>query len=224
MANLSQEFSRALVQGGPELGGSVLRQLLDAAINGVGKVPGAKLTAAKALVKHRDAEKAIDALATTHVSLATAQGFLTNLGGLPAMAVGLPANIAAISVVQIRLVAAIAHLRGYDVDNARVRSAMTLCLMGRDGVERAVKAQELPTVPMAIATAPVFDASLERQIAEKVFGELLARIGGRRAAVIAARRVPLLGGGVSGALDAWSTHDIGTYAREQFPRRRPITH
>jgi len=38
-----------------------------------------------------------------------------------------------------------------------------------------------------------------------------------------ARRIPLLGGGVSGAMDAWSTRDIGLYAKKQFVRRRRLT-
>lgn len=223
MAALADDVGRAITRGGPELGGSALRQLLEVGINGVGKVPGARVTAGRAFGKHRDHERAISSLVATHISMATAQGFITNLGGVISLAVGLPANIAAIAVVQIRLVACIAHLRGYDIDSPRVRTALMMCLLGREGVTRMMERGELPTTPLAVATAPMFDATLDRQIAEKIFGELFGRIGGRRAAVLIARRIPLLGGGVSGALDAWSTKDIGAYAREQFPRRRLLS-
>lgn len=219
---MADDVGKAISRGSGELG-DALRVLLDAGINGIGKLPGAKSTAAKAFGKHQDADRAISSLVATHVSLATAQGVLTNLGGFLAAAVGLPANIAAVSVVQIRLVASIAHLRGYDVDSARVRTAMVMCLLGRDGVTKMVESGQLPSTPLAVATAPVHDATLDHQISERVFRELLSNLGGRRAAVLVARRIPLLGGGVAGTMDAWATREIAAYAREQFPRRRLLT-
>ena len=206
---------------GPEMGGNVLRQLLDFAVSGGRNIPGAKTTAARALVKHGTVDAAIDALMSTHLRLATAQGFVTNVGGLVTALVGLPVNLAGVAVVQIRMVAAIAHLRGYDIDDPRVRTAMTLCLLGEHGVKQLIERDELPTTPLAIATAPVFDASLDALVSEKVFGEMANRIGGRRAAVVLVRRVPLVGGGVSGVLDAWHTNSIGAYAKAQFVTRPP---
>jgi len=223
MSNLADEVGKVLAKGGPQIGGNVLRSLLDAAVDGVGKLPGAKAASAKNLVKAGDSDAAIEALMTTHVSLATAQGFITNIGGLPAAVVGLPANIAAVAFVQLRLVAMIAHLRGYDVDAPGVRTAIALCLLGEDGVAKLVEKEELPSVPLAIATAPMFDSTLANQVTEQVFGEITSRLGGRHAAFMMARRIPLLGGGVSGAMDAWSTRDIGLYAKKQFVRRRRLT-
>lgn len=216
-------MSRNPVARAPEVGGSMLRNLLEVAITGTGVVPGAKVAAARHLVRKGSVEEAIDSLVLTHVGLASAQGFVTNVGGLTTLAVALPANIAGVAVVQIRLVASIAHLRGYDIDSPRVRTALILCLMGHDGVQRLIDEGVLPTPPLAIATAPVFDATLDQLVSEKVLGELLARIGGRHAAVLLARRIPLLGGGVGGAMDAMSTMAIGGYARDQFVTRRRLT-
>lgn len=219
----SPDRDKSLATRAPEVAGNVLRQLLETAINGVGAVPGAKAAAARHLVRHPSVEEAIDALVVTHVGLATAQGFATNLGGLSTIVVALPANMAAAAIVQIRLVASIAHLRGYDVDSARVRTALALCLMGPDGVKRLVDEGVVPTTPLAIATAPVFDASLDQVVSEKVFAELASRIGGRHAGLLFARRVPLLGGGVGGAMDALATLSIGNYARDEFITRRRVT-
>ena len=219
----AREVSKALSTRAPEMAGGVLRQLLETAINGTGLVPGAKATAAGQLVRHPDVEQAIDTLVTAHIAAASAQGFVTNLGGLATLPVALPANLAGVAIVQIRLIASIAHLRGYDIDSACVRTAMTLCLMGHDGVQRLIDDGVLPNEPRVIATAPVFDASLERLISERVFGELAARIGGRHAAVLLARRIPLVGGGVGAAMDGMSTLAIGAYARDQFVSRRRLT-
>lgn len=222
MAN-PNDVGKNLAQFGPEMGGNVLRQLLDVAINGVNKVPGAKPTGAKYLQRHGSVDGAIDALISTHVRLATAQGVVTNLGGIVTALVGLPANLAGVAVIQIRMVATIAHLRGYNVDDPRVRTAMTLCLMGDAGVKQLIDRHEVPTTPLAIATAPVFDTSLDALISGKVFGEMANRIGGRRAAVLLVKRIPLVGGGVSGVLDAWHTNSIGAYAKTQFVARRRLT-
>jgi len=219
----ANEAGKLLAMRGPEVGGSMLRQLLDAAINGIGKVPGAKTTAANALVRAGSVEPAIDSLVSTHVRMATAQGVITNLGGVWTAPLLLPANIAGLAIVQIRLVASIAHLRGYDVDDPRVRTAMALCLLGETGVRGLIDRNEIPTTPLAIATAPVFDTGLDRLIAEKVFGEVSSRLGGRQAVVLLARRVPVLGGGVSGAMDGWFTTSVASYARAQFPTRRRLT-
>lgn len=218
----ASEAGKILATRGPQIGGQAMRSLLDAAINGVGKVPGAKAVAAHALVRAEGAEAAIDRLVSTHIKLAAAQGVVTNLGGLATAALLMPANIAGVAIVQIRLVACIAHLRGYDIDDLRVRTAMSLCLLGETGVDQVVASQEVPVTPIAIATAPVFDEGLEQTVSQKVLAELTSRIGGRQMAVMVIRRVPLLGGGVSGAMDGWFTSSVGAYARTQFPSRRRI--
>lgn len=222
MTETPPEEPRTIVARASEGAGNALRTLLEIAINGSGVLPGAKAAAAKHLVKAGSAESAVESLVVSHAGLAAAQGFVTNLGGLATLAVGLPANIAGLAVVQTRLVASIAHLRGYDVDSRRVRTALVLTLLGADGVNRQIRLGALPTMPLAIATAPVFDPSLDRLVSEKVFAALAGRIGGRNAAVLFARRIPLLGGGVSGAMDGMSTLEIGAYAREQFVRRRMV--
>lgn len=223
MTGESREVSKNPIARAPEVGGNALRGLLEAAINGTSIVPGAKTAAAKHLVKKAGVEDAIESLVFTHVGLAGAQGFVTSLGGLPTLAVTLPANIAGLAVVQIRLIAAIAHLRGYDIDSRQVRTAMILCLMGRDGTSKLMADGVLPTSPLAIATAPVFDVTLDRQVSERVLGELLSRIGGRRASLLFARRIPLLGGGVGATMDGYSTISIGGFARDVFVTRRRLT-
>ena len=77
--------------------------------------------------------------------------------------------------------------------------------------------------PLAIATAPVFDSTLDQSVSEKVLGELVSRLGGRRASLILVRRVPLLGGGIGATMDGFSTIEIGGYAREVFVNRRRLT-
>lgn len=214
------EVGKQIVARTPEVAGGVLRSIIEFAIDGHQTFPGAKATAGRHLEAHGDREAAIDALVGQHIGLASAQGFLTSVGGLITMPVGVPANIAGLAAIDVRMIAAIAHLRGYDIDDRRVRSAITLALLGEDDVRRLVSENKLPSTPLVVATAPVHDPRLEAAISERVMGSLAARIGDKHAAVIIVRRIPLVGGGVGAAMDGWITHALGGYARKEFIDRR----
>lgn len=215
----TQEPSKTLVQRAPEVAGNWLRQILVFAIEGNMSIPGAKDAAARALQSRGDHEAALDTLIRQHVGLAGAQGFLTNLGGLITLPVALPANLADLAVVQMRMIAAIAHLRGYDVNDRRVRSALTLAMLGEDEVRKQVASGRLASTPMGIATAPVFDPTLEHAVSERVFGDLGTKMAGKHVVVQVAKRIPLVGGGVGAAVDGWLTFGLAGYARREFIAR-----
>ena len=209
----------------PQLGAGFVREVLNRAIDGFGRLPGAAVSADRRRADNGgDAQQAIHDLIEAHVRLAGVQGFLTNLGGLATMAFTVPANIAGLAVLQCHLVAGIAHLRGYDLADPRVRNAVLACLLGEDSLNRLVKNGVLPSSPMGIATAPVHDPELDDKTAAEVTTELLAKITGRRVALSVGRRVPVLGGGVGAVTDAVSTYQVGRYAdRELRPRQPPKT-
>ncbi|MGA4670512.1 EcsC family protein [Propionibacteriaceae bacterium Y1923] len=216
-------FGKALIATGQKLkptAGGAMRKVLEVAIDGAAGVPSAKEAASSHLGKKSDRDQAIDALVTQHIALAGAQGFATNLGGLVTMAVTLPANLAGVAVIQCRMVAAIAHLRGYDLDDNRVRSAILMCLLGESSATELITAGDLPSTPMAIATAPVFDRDLDLTVSNHVLGQLLQQLGGKRIGVLLARRIPVVGGGVGAATDGWATFQVASYARAEFVDRR----
>ena len=207
----------------PGAAGGVLRRVLELAIDGNGWLPSAKASAARHLQKHGgSADGAIDGIVDFHVRLASAQGFVTNLGGIAALPVTLPANVGGVAVVQTRMVAAIAHLRGYDLNDNRVRTALIMCLLGGEQVAKRIVQGKLPTSPLAVATAPMFDPGLDKTVAEEVLGDLIARIGGKNLALSLTRRVPLLGGGVGAVMDGLATYEIGRYARGELVTRRVL--
>ncbi len=221
-SNLGKSLIAAVPAVAPGATAQLLRLLIDYSINGLGKLPGARVSAAGALERATgDFETAITNLTRSHVALGGAQGFVTNLGGLATAMAAVPANLAGITIVQSRLVASIVHLRGYDVDDPRVRSAIVMTLLGRATVHELIDKGELPATPMAVATAPAWDSALEQQIAEKVVSSLMAQIGGKQAVSFAGKRVPVIGGGFGGVADGYSTLTIGRYARQEFVSRRP---
>ncbi len=206
----------------PNASSRALRTILQVAIEGWKQLPGARVAAAQAMQKHGAAEPAIDSMVKQHVGLAGAQGFVTNIGGLITMIVGVPANLAGgVTILQARLVASIAHLRGYDLNDQRVRTAIAMCMVGGDDLAEALEEQGLPSSPLVIATAPVYDPMLDQKISDRVAAELVARMTGKGVAVAMSKRIPVLGGGgIGAAVDSYDTHRVSRYARKNLPSRR----
>jgi len=163
----------------------------------------------------------VKSLVDSHVRLAGLQGFVTNLGGLATMALTIPANISGLALLQCHLVAGVAHLRGYDLADPRVRNAVLACMLGEDAVTSLVKKKKLPSRPMAIATAPLHDPELDSRIAAAVTTELITRVAGKRTIAVIGRRVPVIGGGVGAVTDGYGTYQVGRYAAKELKRRPP---
>jgi uncharacterized protein (DUF697 family) len=206
----------------PEIAASFVREALHRAIRGAGPLPPAAEAADRQLREQQgDVDRAVREVIDNHVRYAGAQGLLTGLGGVVTAAVTLPANISGLALIQARMVAAIAHLRGYDLDDPRVRNAVVACLLGEDLLNGLVERKKLPAPPMAIATAPVHDPQLDRVLAAEVTSDLVARVGGKRLVITVGRRVPIVGGAFGMGLDGYATWRVGRYAaRELRPRAR----
>lgn len=204
----------------PELTSSFVHEALSRAIHGVGPLPPAA-AAADAQLREQggDVERAVHEVIENHVRYAGGQGFVTNIGGLATAALTIPANIAGLALIQCRLVAGIAHLRGYDLADPRVHNAILACVLGEDTVRSLVKRRRIPAPPMAIATAPAHDPHLDTVMAAEVTSELLTKVAGKRVVTTVGRRVPVVGGIVGAGADAYATWQVGRYAdRELRPR------
>jgi hypothetical protein len=206
----------------PGLTTAFVREALNRAIHGIGPLPPAARAADKQLAEqHGDVERAIHEVIENHVRLAGAQGFVTNLGGLVTAAVTIPANITGLALIQCRMIAGIAHLRGYDLHDPRVRNAILVTLLGEDAVNSLVKSKKVPAPPMALATAPAHDAGLDQVVSTVVASDLITRVAGKRLATTIGRRIPLVGGVVGMGADGFATWKVGRYAdRELLPRAK----
>jgi hypothetical protein len=221
-SRLGRSLAPLGVKVAPKQASGFVRQVLDLAIDGFGRYPGAAAAGDRRLRESRgDVDRAIHDLIESHVRMAGIQGFVTNLGGVVTLAVTIPANVAGLAVLQAHMTAAIAHLRGYDLDDPRVRNAVLACLLGEEAVNAAVKKKRLPSSPMGIATAPAHDPALNQRIATEVTQELLAKVGGKRVATAVGRRIPVVGGGIGAISDGYTTWRVGRYAdRALLPRGR----
>lgn len=214
---MSRVVLPAVKQLTPDSASRVARTAFEKAVDGVGPLKGAAADADRRLQKaDGNVERAIADVISDHTRMAAVEGFATNIGGLVSMAVLVPANIAGIALIQTRMVAEIAHLRGYDVSDPRVRTAVFAAMLGAKTVRELERGQKLPSGPRAIATGPVLDVESRDRISAAVTGEIIARAAGRSTVTFVSKRVPILGGIVGGATDSWSTRQIGKYAAREF--------
>jgi hypothetical protein len=206
----------------PGLTTSFVREALHRAIMGVGPLPPASKAAEAQLREQKgDVERAVHEVIENHVRYAAAQGFLTNVGGMVTVALTIPTNITGLALIQSRMIAGIAHLRGYDLQDPRVRNAVLATMIGEDGVNTLIKKRKLPAPPMALATAPVHDPELDRIISAEVASELITKVAGKRLVTTVGRRIPIAGGFIGLGADAYTTWRVGRYAdRELLPRAR----
>ena len=219
---VGQGLAPHVTQVAPHVTAGFVHHALDRAIQGAGPLDSAAVAADKQLDEQNgNVDKAIHEVIENNVRLAGAQGFVTNVGGLVTMTFTIPANLAGLALIQCRMVAGILHLRGYDLEDPRVRTAILASLLGEEQILAKIKKKKLPGTPMALATAPVHDPQLSVVMANEVASELISRVAGKKLARTVVRRIPVLGGLVGMGADGFTTWQIGRYVgREFLPRKR----
>jgi uncharacterized protein (DUF697 family) len=183
---------------------SALQWVYEKAIDGVPGLDGAHELAASYQRQCATDEAAIDALIRWQIAKAAAAGFLTNLGGVATLPIALPANVVSALYIQIRMVAAIAALRGHDLRSDQVRTVVLACLCGTTLLDVIKEAG----IGIGAGLAQQAVAGLSTDALRRVGRHALLRRGG--SALNISRFAPLIGGIVGGALDGALT---GTYAR-----------
>ncbi|WP_392508200.1 EcsC family protein [Naumannella halotolerans] len=195
----------------------VIDTVLAVGIDGRGPLKSASAFAESARRGTRDVDAAIKKILKTSTRRGAAGGFVTGLGGFVTMPVALPANVLEFYVQAVRMIAAVAHLRGYDLTDDRVRTAILLTLTGSDADDVLKKAGV--TAPggqlASFALRRLPPAAL--MIVNKAVGFRLLRGVGEKFLTRLGKGVPFVGGFLGAGLDAWMMSRIGRSAKKEFP-------
>lgn len=142
-------------------------------------------------------------------------GFITGLGGLLTMPVTLPTNITSVLYIQIRMVAAIAIMGGYDVKDDRVKTLVYSCVAANSTAEVAKTfGLKLGEKLMKEGIKRLSKETIIR-INQAVGFRLLTKFG-QKGVINMGKSVPFIGGIISATFDIVSTNIIGNIAREIF--------
>ena len=146
---------------------------------------------------------------------AATSGFITGLGGLITLPIAIPANVASVIYVQIRMIAAIAYLGGYDLKDDRVKTLVYACLVSNSAKDI------LKDIGIGVGNklAMSFIKKIPFEVIKKIntaVGFRLVTKSGTTGIINLTKSVPLLGGFIGGGFDLYTTNKVGDVARDTF--------
>ena len=167
------------------------------------------------LAKSSSREKAIDNLIGYQTVWCGTSGFTTGLGGLLVLPVAIPANVASVIYVQLRMIAAIAHINGYDIYSDQVRTIAYACLTGSSAANILKNVGIKISEKMAVNALKKVPGAILIKINQQVGFRLVTKFG-QKGLVNIVKMMPLVGGVVGGAFDTGMTLTIGNIAKKVF--------
>ncbi|RSJ28822.1 EcsC family protein [Streptococcus gordonii] len=192
----------------------VLDWTYETTINGI---PGQKTIEELAAdyLKHDDIETAISKMITYQTSKAGISGFVTGFGGILTMPVTIPANITSVILVQMRMIATIAYMRGYDLKSDQVQTFVYASLTGTSVADIAKKAGIIIANKMATGVIKKIPGKVLTKINQAVGFRLVTKFG-TKGAVNLGKMVPIAGALIGGVVDTTSTQIIAKNALKTF--------
>ncbi len=167
------------------------------------------------LAKTNSREKAIDKLIGYQTVLCGTNGFITGLGGLLVLPVAIPANVAGVIYVQLRMTAAIAYINGYDIYSDQVRTIAYACLTGSSAANILKNVGIKISEKMAVNALKRVPGAILIKINQQVGFRLVTKFG-QKGLVNVIKMMPLVGGVVGGVFDTGMTLTIGNIAKKVF--------
>lgn len=193
----------------------ILDWTYEKAINGIPGLDSAYDLAADYTKSNESLYSQANSLIRWQNTKAGTSGFLTGLGGIITLPVSVPANVASVMYVQIRMIAALAHMGGHNLQDDRVKSLVFVCLTGNAAkdilkdvgivVGRKVAENAIKNISGKTITA----------INKKVGFRLLTKFG-ETGVVNLGKTIPLLGGVIGATFDSVTTNTVGNIARDTF--------
>lgn len=146
---------------------------------------------------------------------AATSGFLSGLGGLITLPVALPANMTSVLYVQIRMIAAIAHMGGHDIKDDRVKTLVYSCLVANSAKDVAKSVGITVGGKLATNAIKAIPGKTLIEINKRVGFRLITKFG-EKGVINLGKAIPLLGGLIGGSFDAYATNKVGDVARDTF--------
>jgi len=195
---------------------SVLDWCFEKVVNGMPGFESAKELAESYINdKGTTVEKVDNLIKWQDLKCATA-GFVTNIGGLITMPIAIPAELISVVYIQMRMIAAIAYIGGYDLRNDKVRTLIFVCLVGNSANE-VLKTFSLK-LGMKLTEQAIKKIPTEIIIAiNKAVGfKLITKFGEKGLINLDKVAPPLVSGFIGAAFDCFASHVIGKIAKAIF--------
>jgi len=194
---------------------SLLDKLYDLAVDGKPPVFDSVETIANDYKDKYKDEYAIKAMIRNQVLKCTASGVATGFGGLITLPVTVAANVGSVLMIQMRMIACIAYMAGYDVRSDQCRSLVYATLVGLK-VTGLVKAGALK-VGFSAAKAGI------KKIPGRVLIAINKKVGfrfitkfGTKGTINLGKMIPFVGAVIGGGFDYVETKIVANRAYKAF--------
>lgn len=198
---------------------SWLNYIYDAAVNvsipGIG--PSVEELAESYLkdTTYKTMEERANSLVNYQVVKTSATGFITGLGGIITMPIAVPADLSVVTIVQLKMIAAIAYMGGYNPKDDQVRTMVYVILLKMDISDILKRTGIRFVVKMGETSLKKIPGKIFIEINKKIGFKLLTKFG-QKGIVNLVEVVPILGGLVGGGIDGGATKIIGNKAIKNF--------
>ena len=194
----------------------LLDKLYEQSIHGIAKVsPPIDALANDYLQKSTHIDTAAKKFIHYQIAKCTTSGFLTGLGGIITLPVSIPANIGSVMYVQMRMIACLAYMGGYDTNSDQVQTLVYACLAGIS-IDQVIK-------NVCIQFGTKFATSMVKKIPGTVLQKINQKVGfrfltkfGSKGLINLGKAVPVVGGVISGGFDFAETKIIANRAYNLF--------
>jgi uncharacterized protein (DUF697 family) len=161
-------------------------------------------------------EKAIDKMVSNQRLKCTATGFVSGLGGLVTLPITIPADLASSLYIEIRMIAAVAAIRGYDINSDEVKTLVYLCIVG-NSVGDVLKQAGLKSLTnySAKVLIPKISKAVTAKVAENVGNKLLLKTSTKVLPKLG-KMVPVVGGVLSGSYNYAEISAFAKVAKNRF--------
>lgn len=195
---------------------SVLNSLYGQAVGGVPGTDSAYELAASYMKGSGSTDSKVDSLIRWQNTKCATSGFLTGLGGLITLPIAVAADLSVNVYVQLRMVAAIACMGGYDLHSDQVRSFayVALCGNGAANILREAGVNVANKIALNFVQKQISGAMI-RKINQAVGAKIITKAGSK-GIINLTKTVPLVGGIVGGVIDGITTNTIGDTAKKIF--------
>ena len=194
----------------------LLDKLYKQATQGIAMVsPPIEETAGDYLRKNPDIDTAAKKFINYQIAKCTTSGFLAGLGGIITLPVTIPENVSSVLYVQMRMIAGLAYMGGYDTDSDQVQTLVYACLAGIS-VDQVLK-------QAGIKFGNKFAMAMVKKIPGEVLAKINQRVGfrfitkfGTKGIINLGKAVPAVGGVIGGGFDFIETKAIANRAYGLF--------
>ena len=207
------------VLNSPEQVQTLLDACYQAALDGIPKVSSSVDTLVDEYRgKSETTAEAARKLISNQLIKCSTSGFLSGVGGaltLPVTVAAASANIGSVIYMQMRMVAALAQMGGYDIHSDQVQTMVYVCLTGKAMSDILKSAGIKTSERLAVNVIKKLPGSVCTAINRRVGMRFVTKFG-EKGVVNLGKMVPVVGGAVGGGFDFATTKMIGDNAYRMF--------